>query len=116
MQRVISVDHKSLEKYKMLNCVVIKIAKPIAVVCNAISIIIGIVLTAIGAWISTSLKKVIHGTVDTVDRETELDLEPAKDAYDGVVNPLANTLIFLGVWMILTSILGCFVTLGQKPK
>ena len=57
-----------------------------------------------------------HGTVDTVDRETELDLEPAKDAYDGVVNPLANTLIFLGVWMILTSILGCFVTLGQKPK
>ena len=61
---------------------VIKIVKPIAVVCNAISIIIGIVLTAIGAWISTSLKKMVHGTVDTVDKETELNLEPAKDAYE----------------------------------
>ena len=42
---------------------VIKIAKIIAVVGNAISIIIGIVLTGVGIWIKTGLKAMLDRTV-----------------------------------------------------
>ena len=102
---------------------VIKIAKIIAVVVNAISIIIGIVLTGVGIWIKTGLKAMLDRTVGKAAGGytgfTGIPEGPVGDFLDSLdtrIDAVSGALIFFGLWMMFANILGCFVTLAQKPK
>ena len=102
---------------------VIKIAKIIALISNSISIIIGIALTGAGIWIKTGLKQMFDGPVGkAAGGDTGFTGRPKGevgdllDQYDGIIDAVSGALIFFGLWMMFANILGCFVTLAQKPK
>ena len=99
---------------------VIKIARIIAVVGNAISIIIGIVLTGVGIFVITSLKGVFDNLVGDAagggGGRPEGQAGDTLDSYDVIIDAVSGALIFFGLWMMFANILGCFVTLAQKPK
>ena len=106
---------------------VIKVAKPIAVICNTFSIIIGIVLCALGKWITNSITTLVDNISQSVEsiveKHSELleegwkdDLEKGTEAFNDTINDIFMVLVIVGVIMILKNILGCVVILGQKPK
>ena len=102
---------------------VIKIARIIAVVGNAISIIIGIVLTGVGILIKTGLKAMLDRTVGKAAGGytgfTGIPEGPVGDFLDSLdagIDAVSGALLFFGLWMMFANSLGCFVTLAQKPK
>ena len=106
---------------------VIKVAKPIAVICNTFSIIIGIVLCVLGKWIINSITALVDNISKSVEsigeKHSELleedwkdELEKGTEAFNDAINDIFMVLVIVGVIMILKNILGCVVILGQKPK
>ena len=111
----------------MSNEKVIKIVKPIAIVGNVISIIIGIAILGVGIFIKTTLKEKFDNLVgEAAGGDAGRPGKPAErpegplgdtlDTVDSIMDAVSGALIFFGLWMMFANILGCFVTLAQKPK
>ena len=105
---------------------VIKVAKPIAVICNTFSVIIGIVLCALGKWIINSITTLVDNISKSVEsigeKHSELleedwkdELEKGTEAFNDAID-IFMVLVIVGVIVILKNILGCLVILGHKPK